>query len=206
MMLVRRRAGLRKSPVQERSSFTFDSILDAAQRTILDEGVEALQMSTLAKRAGVSAGSLYQYFPDKTSVVMALVDRVCSHQLNDLKRIYELAKSAPLDLFLEHMAAAATEVIFRDRDLKRTLRASLSEGAGEPVDITEACVSVMAEALRPKLNVSEERLQELSLLLVWIADGLLEGANRRPVVGPSELRIALLDAWRGVLARTELPS
>lgn len=63
----------RKSPVQARSAATVEAILEAAARILESEGLEGYTTNAIAKRAGVSIGSLYQYFPNKDAVTAALV-------------------------------------------------------------------------------------------------------------------------------------
>jgi AcrR family transcriptional regulator len=66
---------LRKAPAQQRAAATFDAILDAAAHILRDGGVRALSTNKIAARAGVSIGSLYQYFPNKQSIARALIER-----------------------------------------------------------------------------------------------------------------------------------
>ncbi len=200
-MLVRRRADLRRKPSQERSSFTFEAILDAAQQLVLGEGTAALQMSGLGRRAGVSAGTLYQYFPDRTSVFMALADRAFSRLLRDLDRALHAFPEAPLDPFLEALSTAVIELACRDHRLNLALRKALEEAgdAGVPVDATESCASALAAALKPRVDMDEEKLLGAARIMVWAADGLLDGALRRDELPVVELRTALLSAWRGIL-------
>ena len=63
----------RKTPVQARSSATVDAILEAAARILETEGLEGYTTNAIAARAGVSIGSLYQYFPNKDAITAALV-------------------------------------------------------------------------------------------------------------------------------------
>jgi AcrR family transcriptional regulator len=66
---------LRKSPSQKRAAATFDAILDAAAHILREWGHKKLTTNAVANRAGVSIGSLYQYFPAKQAIVRALVAR-----------------------------------------------------------------------------------------------------------------------------------
>lgn len=66
---------LRKSPRQKRAAVTFDAIVEAAAHILRDEGTTALTTNAVAERAGVSIGSLYQYFPNKQAIVRALIAR-----------------------------------------------------------------------------------------------------------------------------------
>ena len=79
----------RKSPVQRRSSVTVEAILQAAIQVLIADGKERLTTTRVAERAGVSVGTLYQYFPNKSALLQAAlrqhmeevggaVERVCS--------------------------------------------------------------------------------------------------------------------------------
>jgi AcrR family transcriptional regulator len=65
-------AGLRREPRQARSRARLAQILAAADAILVSEGVEGLTIRRIAERAGVSVGTLYQFFPDKGSVVDAV--------------------------------------------------------------------------------------------------------------------------------------
>lgn len=65
----------RKQPLQRRAQATVDAILEAAAHILVRDGYDALSTNRVAERAGVSIGSLYQYFPNKEALVGDLVDR-----------------------------------------------------------------------------------------------------------------------------------
>ncbi len=80
--ITKRRAGKirnllepRKRPVQQRSKLTVDGILSAAAQVFEDFGYAAGTTNRIAERAGVSVGTLYQYFPNKEAVAVALLER-----------------------------------------------------------------------------------------------------------------------------------
>lgn len=68
-------AGLRRAPSQKRSRERVERMLRAASEVIAEQGSDAMRMGEVAERAGVSIGSLYQYFPDKGSIIRTLADR-----------------------------------------------------------------------------------------------------------------------------------
>lgn len=74
-MATRIRTKPRKRPLQERSRETVEAILTAAARVLVKDGYDATTTNKIAARAGVSIGSLYQYFPSKEAIVAALVER-----------------------------------------------------------------------------------------------------------------------------------
>lgn len=66
---------LRRSPSQQRSRERVEKMLTAAAELIAEKGSDALRMGEVAERAGVSIGSLYQFFPDKAAVIRTLAER-----------------------------------------------------------------------------------------------------------------------------------
>ena len=66
---------LRKTPRQARSRSTVEAILEAAERVLRTEGYHAASTNRVARVAGFSVGSLYQYFDDKRAVIGALLDQ-----------------------------------------------------------------------------------------------------------------------------------
>ena len=65
----------RRRPRQARARATVDSILEAAVQVLERSGVDALNTNSVAERAGVSIGTLYQYFPDKDAILVAVARR-----------------------------------------------------------------------------------------------------------------------------------
>lgn len=65
----------RKSPVQARSTASVDAILKATIQVLLKVGKERLTTTRVAARAGVSVGTLYQYFPNKAALLRAALQR-----------------------------------------------------------------------------------------------------------------------------------
>lgn len=66
----------KKQPVQARARATVDTLLEATTRILASEGYEAVTTNRVAEVAGVSIGSLYEYFPNKQSLVAAALARV----------------------------------------------------------------------------------------------------------------------------------
>ncbi|CAM3534435.1 TetR/AcrR family transcriptional regulator [Thalassospira profundimaris] len=73
---------MRRAPTQKRSRERVDTILKVACELISAQGSDAIKMGEVAERAGISIGSLYQYFPDKASIIHALADRYNAESLH----------------------------------------------------------------------------------------------------------------------------
>ena len=80
-MAVKRGTHPRKKPVQSRSKATVDALLTATARVMLREGYDRTSTNKIAAEAGVSIGSLYQYFPSKEAIVGELVERLYNESL-----------------------------------------------------------------------------------------------------------------------------
>jgi AcrR family transcriptional regulator len=78
-------------PRQARSKATVDAIITAAAHILIKHGYEGATTGRVAERAGVSIGSLYQYFPNKEALVAALIER----HANEIVRVIEAALEDP---------------------------------------------------------------------------------------------------------------
>ncbi len=65
----------RKQPRQARAKATVDAVITAAAQVLVEHGYERTTTARVAERAGVSIGSLYQYFPNKEALVATLIER-----------------------------------------------------------------------------------------------------------------------------------
>src|SRR5262249_27967130 len=111
----------RKQPRQDRSRDTVETILNATARILSKRGFDGFTTNAVARAAGVSIGSLYQYFPNKEALVAALIDR----HIEDMNRgIHaELARVGALPV--AEAARAVIELTFAahavDPELHRVL-------------------------------------------------------------------------------------
>src|SRR5262245_35927574 len=65
----------RRNPRQTRARATMEAIFEATARIIEREGIRALNTNRIAERAGISIGTLYEYFPNKDAVLVAMARR-----------------------------------------------------------------------------------------------------------------------------------
>ena len=74
-MVAQAKASVRRRPQQRRARDTVEAVLDAVIRLLKREGTAAITTNRIAEVAGVSIGSVYQYFPDKRAIFTALHTR-----------------------------------------------------------------------------------------------------------------------------------
>lgn len=99
----------RKSPRQARAMATQDAIVEAAAHIIAKGGIAAFNTNAVAERAGVSIGSLYQYFPNKDALMVALIERSQRQQLARVKAAVDMAGDADLDSIVRMLVRAAQQ-------------------------------------------------------------------------------------------------
>ncbi|HYL99558.1 MAG TPA: TetR/AcrR family transcriptional regulator [Blastocatellia bacterium] len=87
----------RKKPVQARSAFTVESVLEATIQVLLKDGAAHLTTTRVAERAGVSVGTLYQYYPNKRSLLYALLENHLTSVGDAVKRACRETHNKPLN-------------------------------------------------------------------------------------------------------------
>src|ERR1700756_1695084 len=87
----------RKQPQQARSAELVATILDAAVQVLAKEGAQRFTTARVAKKAGVSIGSLYQYFPNKAAILFRLQSDEWQRTTEMLRSILEDVQKPPLE-------------------------------------------------------------------------------------------------------------
>ena len=88
---------LRKRPKQARSTELVATILEAAVQVLAKEGAQRFTMARVAEKAGVSVGSLYQYFPNKAAILFRLQSDEWRQTTNLLRNILKDVQRPPLE-------------------------------------------------------------------------------------------------------------
>jgi AcrR family transcriptional regulator len=141
----------RKSPKQARSLETVNVIVEAAARILESKGPDGFSTNAVAERAGVSIGSLYQYFPRKEALIGALIARETSLLIDDAEAAMAEPSGAAA---LSALIRAAIAHQFRRPTLARLLDL---EEARLPFDadterVTERFRAILSDVLlRPDL-------------------------------------------------------
>jgi len=167
----------RKSPVQARSAASVEAILQATLQVLLSVGKERLTTTRVAARAGVSVGTLYQYFPNKSALLQAAlkrhleevfiaVDVVCNEQRGGTLR--EMATALMTAFLQAKMKDAKTSVVLYSVS-------SDVDGARISQQVGARYQRLIAEML----TTSSDRLTSDPELVAWMLQGMMVGISRR---------------------------
>jgi AcrR family transcriptional regulator len=190
---------MRKLPQQARSKAMVERIIRAAREVLVEDGYDALSTNRVAAAAGVSPGSLYQYFPDKTAILDVVVDRywdgIADRVVASLgDRLGEFGPGAA-----RATADALVSALEADRALIRVMYEELPQ-----------------RRLREKLTSLERRVRELATAVLaaqpggrrdagvraWIVVMAIENLAARWVLDQPDIpRERLLDEMAGLVVR-----
>lgn len=138
----------RKKPTQERSTATVDAIVEAAIRILRRDGWAGLTTTRVAGVAGVSVGSLYQYFPNRAAIAVEIVRRRTRHFLTAVLAA-DLAGAADFEAVARIAMAVFIEEKRRELAMTLALRDNLAAMQGRQAIVEEARAFV--PALQEKL-------------------------------------------------------
>lgn len=166
----------RKQPRQPRAQATVGAILRAAARLLCRDGYDKTNTNRIAEEAGVSIGSLYQYFPSKEALVAALVEEHAAKQMQLLAQAVVDLRDVPLEDAVHRFIAAQLEAHALEPELHRVLVEELPRTAGF------------------------ERLREMSSQAQHLLLGYLEANRAR--IRPKDLDVAAFLLVHAVEAAT----
>jgi AcrR family transcriptional regulator len=167
----------RKSPVQARSAASVNAILEATIQVLLKVGKERLTTTRVALRAGVSVGTLYQYFPNKSALLRAAVKRHLDEVLDALERVCREQKGHTLS----QMATALINAFFAAK-MKDTRTSVALYFVASDVDGTKIVQQMGArsnKAIVEMLATARETLTRDPQLVASILQGAMAGVSRR---------------------------
>lgn len=142
----------RKQPRQQRSAALVSAVLDAAVQVLTREGAARFTTARVAERAGVSVGSLYQYFPNKAAILFRLQSdewRQTSRMLRDILEDRSLSPPARLRALVHAFLHSECE----EAAVRGALNdaAPLYRDAAEAVAVRAASAGIVAAFMREAL-------------------------------------------------------
>jgi AcrR family transcriptional regulator len=172
---------LRKQPKQARSTDLVAAILAAAVQVLKQEGATRFTTARVAEKAGVSIGSLYQYFPNKAAILFHLQNDEMRQTLEMMQRILEDIQNPPLER-LRNLVLAFIQSECEEAEMRGALNdtAPLYRDAPEAQQGRDAGHRVFQTFMKEVLsNASEERRLLAGDLVLTTLDSVGERFSER---------------------------
>ena len=190
----------RKTPRQPRSAETVAAILEATAQVLEVAGFAGFNTNAVARRAGVGIGSLYQYFPNKDALIIALMRRETERFQADTARALDEETGAAA---MDHVIAAAVRQQLLRPVLARLLdiEESRPDFRGEGPD-SQALPRVLLAILRRDDMAAQARPELAAADVVAMIRGMVDAAGERGERDLADLGRRVRAAVFGYLAGT----
>lgn len=169
----------RREPKQRRAKQTVEAVLEAAQRVAQRNGAEAITTNRVAEVAGVSIGSLYQYFPDKQAIFEALHDRHVDRVRLVIERAVTECAAASIEEVSGELVRQLAAVHSDEAAVHELFSSAVPRGAD---GFKRALHSTFEAALSPSRQdrYSADEAERMLFVLPPMVEALVHGVARQP--------------------------
>ena len=167
----------RKTPLQARSTASVEAILEATLQVLLDVGKERLTTTKVALRAGVSVGTLYQYFPNKSALLQAALKRHLSDVSDAVVAVCRDQAGQPLTQMATALIKAFLEAKMRNVKTSVALYSVSSDLDG--AKIVQQTGVRFNKAVAEMLETAQEQLTTDPRLVATMLQSAITGVSRR---------------------------
>jgi AcrR family transcriptional regulator len=167
----------RKQPVQARSAASVDAILEATIQVLLSVGKERLTTTKVASRAGVSVGTLYQYFPNKSALLQGALIRHLDEVTEAIVRVCREQRGKTL----KEMAAALISAFLatKMRDAKTSVALYSVSSDVDGVKIAQQMQLHTNKSVAGMLTTTSDTLTKDPQLVASMVQSAMAGVSRR---------------------------
>tara|TARA_R110002020_G_scaffold47735_3_gene136033 strand:- start:1564 stop:2199 length:636 start_codon:yes stop_codon:yes gene_type:complete len=158
-----RHLAARKKPRQARSLVTLDAIFEATIQVLLAEGLNRLTTTRVAGRAGVSVGTMYQYFPHKQALLYALNERYLDILASKIELACGAIHGAPVARMVEALVSAYWAAKTERSEVTRALYRSAVELDNDAL-IAAFALRVDAASIAMLESAADARFADLALV------------------------------------------
>jgi len=174
----------RREPRQRRSRQTVEAVLEAVPRVLKRHGAQAITTNRIAEAAGVSIGSLYQYFPDKRAIFTALHDRHVDEVRQMIEQTRSDCTSASLADFTRELVEGLALVHTEDAVLHEIVSDGVPEGAhGFKLALQTVFEQKLSRAEQDRYAPDEAK--RMLFVLPHMVEALVHGLARQNPAGIS---------------------
>jgi AcrR family transcriptional regulator len=167
----------RKSPVQARSAASVDAIIEATIQVLLKVGKERLTTTRVAERAGVSVGTLYQYFPNKSALLRAVLRRHFDQVLAAVEQACREQEGNTVEQMATALISAFLGAKMREPQTSVALYAVSADVDG--AKIVKQMAMRMNEAIVAMLSSARKPLTKDPQLVASMLQGAMSGTSRQ---------------------------
>lgn len=187
-----------------------DAIFEATIQLLVADGMHRLTTTRVAERAGVSVGTMYQYFPNKESLVYALNERYLEALAGKIESVCASLRGAPVQDMVDALIDTYWRAKTERADVTRALYRSVAELDNQPMidafahRVDAATIAMLASAS----DATFADVEEVTLSLLTVIFGTVRNAFERNLK-PSAinaLRRQLALMCRAYLAEKQLPT
>jgi AcrR family transcriptional regulator len=166
----------RKTPVQARAVSTVDAISEATIQVLLSDGVDRLTTTRVAERAGVSVGTLYQYFPNKQSLLFAVLAAHFDRVAAAVEAACEQARGRPLAEMIRTVVETFVDAKLERADMSRALY-QIAADVGGPT-LVKRVGQRTRKALESMLQTAPELEAPLDKFAIEMMSAAMAGTTR----------------------------
>jgi AcrR family transcriptional regulator len=183
------------------------AIFEASIQVLLSVGYRKLTTSRVAERAGVSVGTLYQYFPNRQSLIRAVLERYLAEMSASIEADCQWLKERSLDETAAGLVDAFIAAKWRRLEVSRAMHEPLSEVGG--VEFVRGAAikgaAFIADVLRSCREIGRDDVEPLAVFLVMACTSMLQAAFMDYAVDKETLRAHMHAMARGYLREMRAP-
>jgi len=166
----------RKTPVQARAEVTVEAICEATIQILLSHGAERLTTTRVADRAGVSVGTLYQYYPNKQSLLYAVMEEHLDRVATVVEAACEQSRHKPLAEMIKQVVEVFVDVKMDRADISVALY-QVAADVGGPALVKRAGQR-MRKALEAMLQTAPDKESPPDKLAIDMMLAAMSGVMR----------------------------
>ena len=194
---------LRKKPKQRRSKGLVDDVLLATSKVLPEMGTEKATTNDIARAAGVSIGSLYQYFPNKQSIYSKLIEKIEDDHKLMIDEVVSGVVDRPIEEKIHPIISTIVQTIENKKPLLRALYRHISELQKlEYLAMTRRLIVDMIYSVLDSypLELDERRRKAIAFTVVHSVSGVLQAMVQDPeALSPEEATEELVFMLQGYL-------
>lgn len=174
----------RKKPVQSRSEKSIEAVFEAAARILQTQGMDGFNTNAIARLAGVSIGTLYHYFPNKSAILIAMARR----ELDQVSQA--IIQNIDQEVVCDHSEFARTVVrtllkAFENRQRTRKILIETLIANGLSDDLARPIEKVVQTILAQKSPSPGEHFKTLTPIGLYVMSRAMIGTIRCAVMEQS---------------------